>query len=209
MPRSSSASASGLRRSERRSTSSSRSISSRCAVMERYSPAAMEKDPATRPAMPASRTIDAPELAPAMPRTNDTLVTRPSLMPKTAARAPPPRTSRCWCTGGTSCSCEALTGVSVVRRLHAGSVPLRNRNLTSEERPHEDHRRRCRRIPRVCRQGPRSSEWVTITQERVNLFADATDDHQWIHVDPERAKEGPFGARLRTATSRFRLLPSS
>ena len=35
------------------------------------------------------------------------------------------------------------------------------------------------------------SEWQTITQERVNLFADATDDHQWIHVDPERAKERP------------------
>ncbi len=40
------------------------------------------------------------------------------------------------------------------------------------------------------------SEWQTITQERVNLFADATDDHQWIHVDPERAKEGPFGGPI-------------
>jgi len=39
-----------------------------------------------------------------------------------------------------------------------------------------------------------SSEWLSITQERVNLFADATDDHQWIHVDPLRAKDGPFGA---------------
>jgi acyl dehydratase len=39
-----------------------------------------------------------------------------------------------------------------------------------------------------------SSEWLPITQERVNLFADATDDHQWIHVDPVRAKAGPFGA---------------
>lgn len=39
-----------------------------------------------------------------------------------------------------------------------------------------------------------TSEWVTITQARVNGFADATDDHQWIHVDPERAKAGPFGA---------------
>lgn len=36
--------------------------------------------------------------------------------------------------------------------------------------------------------------WLTITQERVNTFADATDDHQWIHVDPVRAKDGPFGA---------------
>ncbi|WP_439861895.1 MaoC family dehydratase [Pseudomonas sp. MBLB4136] len=37
------------------------------------------------------------------------------------------------------------------------------------------------------------TEWLTITQERVNLFAEATGDHQWIHVDPQRAAEGPFG----------------
>ena len=41
-----------------------------------------------------------------------------------------------------------------------------------------------------------TSEWVAITQERVNLFADATDDHQWIHVDPVKAKSGPFGAPI-------------
>jgi len=40
------------------------------------------------------------------------------------------------------------------------------------------------------------SEWETITQQRVDLFADATDDHQWIHVDPERAKDGPFGGPI-------------
>jgi acyl dehydratase len=38
------------------------------------------------------------------------------------------------------------------------------------------------------------TEWMTVTQERVNTFADATDDHQWIHVDPIKAKDGPFGA---------------
>jgi acyl dehydratase len=38
--------------------------------------------------------------------------------------------------------------------------------------------------------------WHTVTQEQVNLFADATLDHQWIHVDPERAKSGPFGAPI-------------
>ena len=38
------------------------------------------------------------------------------------------------------------------------------------------------------------SEWLTITQERINQFAEATGDHQWIHVDPVRAKDGPFGA---------------
>lgn len=40
------------------------------------------------------------------------------------------------------------------------------------------------------------TEWLEITQDRVNTFADATDDHQWIHVDPERAAEGPFGAPI-------------
>ena len=37
------------------------------------------------------------------------------------------------------------------------------------------------------------SDWLVIDQNRINLFADATGDHQWIHVDPERAKDGPFG----------------
>jgi acyl dehydratase len=40
------------------------------------------------------------------------------------------------------------------------------------------------------------SSWLEITQERVNLFADATGDHQWIHVDVDRAKAGPFGAPI-------------
>ena len=40
------------------------------------------------------------------------------------------------------------------------------------------------------------SDWLEITQERVNQFADATGDHQWIHVDPERAKDGPFGGPI-------------
>jgi acyl dehydratase len=40
------------------------------------------------------------------------------------------------------------------------------------------------------------SEFRTVTQEQINTFADATDDHQWIHVDPERAASGPFGAPI-------------
>jgi acyl dehydratase len=40
------------------------------------------------------------------------------------------------------------------------------------------------------------SEWIEIDQARVNLFADATHDHQWIHVDVERAKAGPFGGPI-------------
>lgn len=41
-----------------------------------------------------------------------------------------------------------------------------------------------------------TSEWIEVTQERVDTFADATGDHQWIHVDPERAATGPFGAPI-------------
>jgi acyl dehydratase len=40
------------------------------------------------------------------------------------------------------------------------------------------------------------SAWHLIDQQRVDRFADATDDHQWIHVDPERAKDGPFGGTI-------------
>ncbi|MBK3625657.1 MaoC family dehydratase [Streptomyces asoensis] len=41
-----------------------------------------------------------------------------------------------------------------------------------------------------------TSEWIEVTQERIDTFADATGDHQWIHVDPERAAAGPFGAPI-------------
>ncbi|WP_031517852.1 MaoC family dehydratase [Streptomyces sp. NRRL F-5123] len=41
-----------------------------------------------------------------------------------------------------------------------------------------------------------TSDWIEITQERINGFADATGDHQWIHTDPERAATGPFGAPI-------------
>lgn len=40
------------------------------------------------------------------------------------------------------------------------------------------------------------TDWLEVAQDRVDLFADATDDHQWIHVDPERAKDGPFGGPI-------------
>lgn len=41
-----------------------------------------------------------------------------------------------------------------------------------------------------------ATDWIAIEQERIDLFAEATGDHQWIHVDPERAKTGPFGATV-------------
>ena len=52
------------------------------------------------------------------------------------------------------------------------------------------------------------SDWVTITQERIDLFADATGDHQWIHIDPERAaKESPFGATIAHGFLTLSLVP--
>ena len=51
------------------------------------------------------------------------------------------------------------------------------------------------------------SDWHQVTQEQVNLFADATGDHQWIHVDPERAKAGPFGATIAHGFMTLSLLP--
>jgi acyl dehydratase len=41
-----------------------------------------------------------------------------------------------------------------------------------------------------------ATDWLEIAQERIDLFAEATGDHQWIHVDPERAKDGPYGKTI-------------
>lgn len=51
------------------------------------------------------------------------------------------------------------------------------------------------------------SDWLTITQQQVNLFAEATGDHQWIHVDPEKAAAGPFGATIAHGFLTLSLLP--
>ncbi len=52
-----------------------------------------------------------------------------------------------------------------------------------------------------------TSEWITVTQERIQLFADATNDHQWIHLDPERAKAGPFKTTIAHGFFTLSLLP--
>lgn len=52
-----------------------------------------------------------------------------------------------------------------------------------------------------------SSPWLEVTQEQVQRFADATGDHQWIHVDPERAREGPFGTPIAHGFLTLSLLP--
>lgn len=51
------------------------------------------------------------------------------------------------------------------------------------------------------------TEWMEVTQDRVNLFADATDDHQWIHVDPDKAAGGPFGGTIAHGLLTLSLLP--
>jgi acyl dehydratase len=51
------------------------------------------------------------------------------------------------------------------------------------------------------------SEWVAITQDRIDMFADATGDRQWIHVDPERAADGPFGTTVAHGYLTLSMLP--
>ena len=51
------------------------------------------------------------------------------------------------------------------------------------------------------------SDWSTITQQQINLFADATGDHQWIHVDPEKAAAGPFGGPIAHGFLTLSLIP--
>src|SRR4051794_10521852 len=52
-----------------------------------------------------------------------------------------------------------------------------------------------------------TSDWHTVTQEQINTFADATGDHQWIHVDPEMAAKGPFGTTIAHGYLTLSLLP--
>lgn len=51
------------------------------------------------------------------------------------------------------------------------------------------------------------SDWITITQQQINLFAQATGDHQWIHVDPEKAATGPFGSTIAHGFLTLSLIP--
>ena len=51
------------------------------------------------------------------------------------------------------------------------------------------------------------SDWISVDQQRINLFADATGDHQWIHIDAERAARGPFGTTIAHGFLTLSLLP--
>src|SRR5215468_9844546 len=53
-----------------------------------------------------------------------------------------------------------------------------------------------------------TSEWLTVDQKRIDLFADATSDHQWIHVDAEKAAAGPFGTTIAHGYLTLSLLPA-
>jgi acyl dehydratase len=62
-------------------------------------------------------------------------------------------------------------------------------------------------LPALVGQEVAVSDWLTITQEQVNLFAQATGDHQWIHVDVERARAGPFGGPIAHGYLTLSMLP--
>jgi len=53
-----------------------------------------------------------------------------------------------------------------------------------------------------------TSDWLEVTQDAINAFADVTGDHQWIHVDPERAKDTPFGGTIAHGYLTLSLLPA-
>ncbi len=62
-------------------------------------------------------------------------------------------------------------------------------------------------LPALVGQEVAVSDWLTVTQEQIDLFAQATGDHQWIHVDVEKAKAGPFGAPIAHGFLTLSLLP--
>lgn len=62
-------------------------------------------------------------------------------------------------------------------------------------------------LPALVGQEVATSDWLTVTQQQVNLFAEATGDHQWIHVDEERARAGPFGAPIAHGFLTLSLIP--
>jgi len=62
-------------------------------------------------------------------------------------------------------------------------------------------------LPALVGQDVAVSDWLTITQEQINQFAQATGDHQWIHVDVEKAKAGPFGAPIAHGFLTLSLIP--
>ncbi len=62
-------------------------------------------------------------------------------------------------------------------------------------------------LPALVGQEVAVSDWITVTQAQVNLFAQATGDHQWIHVDLERARAGPFGGPIAHGYLTLSLLP--
>lgn len=62
-------------------------------------------------------------------------------------------------------------------------------------------------LPELVGQELAVSDWVSVTQSRIDQFAQATGDHQWIHVDPERASQGPFGTTIAHGFLTLSMLP--
>jgi acyl dehydratase len=77
-------------------------------------------------------------------------------------------------------------------------------NATTDTRVHFPH---LAAMQALVGQHLATSPWVLVDQQRINLFAEATGDHQWIHVDVERAKAGPYGAPIAHGFLTLSLLP--
>src|SRR5688572_25797336 len=96
-------------------------------------------------------------------------------------RRPPSR----WSWSSTLGACRTTSRVSVVTAPSFHPYPWPMRTFTTLDD-----------VADAAGQELGSSEWMTVDQAQVDLFADATDDHQWIHVDAERAAGGPFGGTI-------------
>jgi acyl dehydratase len=96
------------------------------------------------------------------------------------------------------------TTAGLASRLNPGLNPALTSLLQSEHMKRYPH---LADMAQLVGQDIGTSDWVTIEQDRINQFAQATGDHQWIHVDPVRAAAGPFGAPIAHGFLTLSLLP--
>src|SRR4051794_28438676 len=101
---------------------------------------------------------------------------------------------RTWSSVGAIGSAAAVMPGSFQKHRRAGVAPMRVFTTLDE-------------VVAATGQDLGTSEWLTIEQDRVDLFAEATGDHQWIHVDVERAKDGPFGGTIAHGYLTLSLVP--
>src|SRR5262249_36419823 len=93
------------------------------------------------------------------------------------------------------------------RAMAAAACLARRLILPTERRMSTKHFAHLADLAALVGQEIAVSDWITIDQARINLFAQATGDHQWIHIDPERAAKGPFGTTVAHGFLTLSLLP--